>query len=567
MKLKVKLDPKAIQEFLLQNVEKIVLGIVGLIFLSMAYSAIAKSGRYRSTPEQLQTEATAGQRTIDATSPDSPEYRLVVADYVAQAKLSRVHIKENPYSLVGWDNPLFERQPLRDAPALFAVQDLQGAAGMAACRTTGATAAQPAPGGGGGTPRRPKAAAGGEQTCGQRWIVLTGLVPVEKQQAAYDETFKNSVFHDPQKDYPIYLGYLVRRVEVTSSADAANLNWDAVKPIVSIKAIGEAEKQLVLATEADVVEPRYIERNLVFPLVTVMNRPWDASVAHGPEIPLKGKEHAEGPGTSAEQPDTKPSSGEKPGENNPFGGEEPKPASVVKTVAAEKNVAAEETKDLGYKLFRFFDFGVEPGKQYVYRVQLWLRNPNQNVKATFLKTPELANGMSAPTKWSDPSPVISVPRDTRVLANSVEAKLNSEPIGQVTVVKWLDEMGIEVPKEFSVTRGKVLNFSEVKVAHVDAPVDFLSNTTAVDLRGGEHLGRKGSSLTAVGQILLMDTDGSLIVHNELDDGPLCEQLKKEEKAAAPPIAPHALHKAGGAATPPPGGGLQKIFQPKKRAGH
>ena len=424
---------RAIQEFLLQNVEKIVLGIVVLIFLSMAYFAIAKSGRYGSTPEQLQTEASNGQRTIDSTSPDSPEYRLVVADYVTQAKLSRVHIEEKPYSLVVWDNPLFDRQPLRDAPLLFAVQDLQGAAGMAACRTTGAAAGQPAPGG--GAPQRPTAAAGGEQTRGQRWIVLTGLVPVEKQQAAYDETFKNSVFHDPQKDYPEYFAYRVQRLEVTSSADAAVLNWDNAKSFYSIKESDEAGKQLVLATEADEVEPRYIERKLVFPLVTVINRPWDASVAHGPEIPLKGKARAEGQGTSGEQPGGKAGEHETPHESNPFGGgEEPKPANVVKTVAAEKNVAAEETKDLGYKLFRFFDFHVDPGKQYVYRVQLALQNPNWGVKPAVLKSPELANGQYVITKWSEPSPVISVPRDTRVLATSVESKPNSEPIGQVTVV-------------------------------------------------------------------------------------------------------------------------------------
>ena len=51
--------------------EKIVLGIVVLIFLSMVYFAATKSGRFDKTPEQLQSEAANGQRAIDATPADS----------------------------------------------------------------------------------------------------------------------------------------------------------------------------------------------------------------------------------------------------------------------------------------------------------------------------------------------------------------------------------------------------------------------------------------------------------------------------------------------------------------
>ena len=56
MKLKLKLDKKTILEFLLQNVEKMVLGVVVLVFLMMLYSSLSSAGHFEKTPKQLQDE-------------------------------------------------------------------------------------------------------------------------------------------------------------------------------------------------------------------------------------------------------------------------------------------------------------------------------------------------------------------------------------------------------------------------------------------------------------------------------------------------------------------------------
>ena len=94
-----------------------------------------------------------------------------------------------------------------------------------------------------------------------------------------------------------------------------------------------------------------------------------------------------------------------------------------------------EQKPPPFLLLRYFDYTVEPGKHYVYRVRLVLANPNyippagaaadagaqgvSNLKPGYLKDPKLAEKQWLETDWSEPSPVISVPRDTRVLALSV----------------------------------------------------------------------------------------------------------------------------------------------------
>ncbi len=78
-------------------------------------------------------------------------------------------------------------------------------------------------------------------------------------------------------------------------------------------------------------------------------------------------------------------------------------------------------------------------------------------------------------------------------------------------------------------------------------VVYITGATAIDFRGGQRLaGRKGNSLglSAAGEMLLLDPDGTLVVRNELDDEPACKELTKAEdeaarQRAAGPLAPPA----------------------------
>jgi hypothetical protein len=327
-------------------------------------------------------------------------------------------------------------------------------------------------------------------------------------------------------------------------------------------------------------------------------------------------------------------------------------------------------------LFRFFDFNVVPGKQYAYRVQLGLRNPNSSeytgfnkVKAAWLKDPSLATDPVLKTKWSDdsdPPPVISVPGDTRILAVSVN-KQARDLVGQVLVTKWSRKMGVEAHDKFSVVRGQVVDFPNktfkpsANVAGagmggvgpgmmpaggvgpgmaaggragpgmaaggragpgmmpaggpgpgmapggragpgmmpggaggmrpmgppiaggVDAPfkVNYFTHAIVLDLHGGELLheplyGRRGNSLrlTTPGEILLLDSDGNLVVRNELDDRPTCDEItKNDEGAAGVELAPRPAGVHGGAAGD--GGALGNMLndggtsrrRPSARGGH
>ena len=70
--------------------------------------------------------------------------------------------------------------------------------------------------------------------------------------------------------------------------------------------------------------------------------------------------------------------------------------------------------------------------------------------------------------------------------------------------------------------------------------DFNSDATAVDLRVGDrHPGGKRSNTTVDGEILILDADGSLTVHDELDELSACEQITAAaiEPAPAKPPCP------------------------------
>jgi hypothetical protein len=308
------------------------------------------------------------------------------------------------------------------------------------------------------------------------------------------------------------------------------------------------------------------------------NRDWrdDESVAHLPEIGIQsGEVRPNGPLPVVPHPAPPPTP---PDAANPFG-----PVPEAPVVVVPEAVKPDAAKSSPYLLFRFFDYNVEPGKRYVYRVQLGLNNPNYKLKPTLLAEPKLADSMFLPTEWSKPSAAIAVSHDTRILAVSVKpGRARLEPQAQVLMVKWLQDKGVEVSKEYTVLRGQVANFTDTTTPQVTprppvgpphgvppgghgrgaagpagrgnpmppvAPVvqegpitvHYFSDDIALDFRGGELLrGRKTGSLKlpAPAEILAVGPDGDLVLHDELDDKAAYRKLTAHEGEAQRPVGGH-----------------------------
>lgn len=560
---KLQFDKAAVQAFLLEHVEKVVFGLAALIFVWLAYASVQVE-RFTQTPTQLADSAVNATKSLESTPKDEPP--VVVQEYAKQAEQIRLPVRAESYAFKNrWDTPLIPKRKVRFEPAVFAVEKLQGAAeiGAFSMAADGAAAGGERP-----TGRRAAAAMeqrGGAGIRGQRWIVVTGLVPIDKQMLAFSE-LKNCVVYDASTDTPRYLGYKVERVEVSSADEADKPDWTKATSFISGLTVQQARGRWT-GEGREIVSPDVLDPDgvLAFPLGPMTNREWDESVAHAPEITLPSSETPE-----AMQPRT-PMQRERatPTSENPYGEKPTATAMPIETMEAGKLDVAKKSQ---YFLFRFFDYSVESGKRYVYRVQIGLRNPNYKLKPALLAKPELAKSIVLETKWSTPSPAIFVPHDTRILAVSMTAgRGRTEPVAKVLMVKWLEEKGIEVSKEYSLLRGQVANFTDkttVKSPKVVKPatkpatkppargtpagrtptrtpargegpmrepmmempvaavletpvtVNYFSDAIALDFRGGETLrGRKSGSakLTAPADILVVNADGTLALHNELDE--------------------------------------------------
>ena len=99
---------------------------------------------------------------------------------------------------------------------------------------------------------------------------------------------------------------------------------------------------------------------------------------------------------------------------------------------------------------------------------LW--NPNFEKHPRYLERPELGKEKYITTDWSEPTGVIEVPRDDRLLVASVRPspRPTAEAEAKLVVLKWLHEKGIEADKVFLTVqsekawRGQMLNLPGCK---------------------------------------------------------------------------------------------------------
>jgi len=198
-----------------------------------------------------------------------------------------------------------------------------------------------------------------------------------------------------------------------------------------------------------------------------------------------------------------------------------------------------------YRLFRFFDMSVEPGKTYQYRVRIHFKNPNEGVKTRFLADPALASGETRASEWCVPTSAIAVPRDNHVLAGTVRpAGGNMEARATLMVVKWDQQTAVNaVVEKKDMVRGTLFNFSEdvllaksaTGTAAAKQKVNFATDLLLVDISGGEVLPGAGKAARA-SDILVMGPDGELAIQSQFADASAyiqeAERLKSLDKKPA-----------------------------------
>lgn len=586
-----------IKQFLLQHAEKIFMGLACLlmvILLALGYKSGSQFDSSR-TPADLVRQVRAVESELKAPRWDEvykPQRdrtdRRALTDRATEA-LVPVSVDAYPTPMP-WEPLIFPPQTKRADPNLLPVDQLGAVAGHGALAVrpaeTGPAGPLGAEGGGtfgSGNPTRhlpPQDEAELEQTNesigggaaqGVYFVCVRGLIPFQKQLDEYKNLFFNAAGYDPVRDYPKYFTFKVQRAEVQPGGGPpqwVDLDWPFNSKDRAVRESVWSGRPPELADE------RYILRSPAFsdttfllpPLLRQDMRKW----AVIPGIPRA---------RTLDQFGEDATSGEAEGnmsEPDPFGrpggafseegtGDEGGAADWRGGGAANRGDSEEGGATYGgdrdppteFKLFRFFDFHVEPGKSYQYRVQLWLEDPNypkddaRRLSLRMLST-EAANRIrplmtSADTKkfyrttpWSEPTEVVTVTFGNDVLAGPVTApgqmatrsrkvrfpKPYDEPRAKVLVLEWNNQLAADIPAETEVRRGSLANFTqETEYLRPTEPVleklthQFKLNTVIVDIAGGQALPSaiRGENLTSSGEILLLDEQGNLKFHDELDD--------------------------------------------------
>ena len=201
-----------------------------------------------------------------------------------------------------------------------------------------------------------------------------------------------------------------------------------------------------------------------------------------------------------------------------------------------------------FYLLRFFDYTVEPGKKYKYRVRLVLADPNYNMPAAEL-APAVLDRQAKEAKahnnqrlffrtietWSEPSPTVGIPMAGSVRLADVKIpsaeKFNDEPSATLLVQGFdVDDRGSAIQaaiEKKGFQRGYVANMVEDAEylggggMYIDTQPDFkfLTGMTLLDIDGGTKLTR---DMTVPARILLMGPAGELYIRNEIDDKPIVD---------------------------------------------
>jgi len=432
------------------------------------------------------------------------------------------------------------------------------------------------------------------------WATIVAKVPIREQLKLFQDAFRDARGYDAARDFPQYVGYLVERSEVVPGKqpewkrvyvyDGQKKLAGKLVDIATVTKLNEIASIEWGGVAVEPVDPRWTDAVLTLPLPPLVGRNFGADATH-PDIPLAiNAPPVEATQAPAAAPAEKPAEGDDDmmfsgvgaagagsvqgrtgmagfagaeySGSRSYAGVPPGGAglggnvsSVAGGISSERRV--ELPPEVDFLLLRFFDFTVEQGKEYTYRVKLVLHDPNYAVPIAsgYLdpavidrKTKESRaakeKGRSAPfyrlaEEWSEPSGVVGIPTGGGVV-HVAEAKLpsskvhNDEPAVKVMAemfdVDPADNSAIHVAHEKEFRRGAVVNmrekmqFTGENDTWIDTKDSYELNTglTLLDIDGSDKLIKDVTSPT---RVLLMDVSGQLSVRDELNDKPDVEYLR------------------------------------------
>ena len=473
----ISFNQEAIVDFLLRHGEKFLVAVIGLAALGLAWGGIdavrSKSASTQQRPDAILRQAEEAARHIDRdkTPPASEKWS-------GQPLATAIDPWRNPSvaappQLAMLDRPLFEELAKRTQPDVFPIEDLRAVAGLAVLPSK-APAAEPAPverprprprgrdgepaaggqpGDQAGGPPGPGAVADKPRGRIAPYAVVTGLIPVSKQVAEYRHRFESVGFQDAKRDSPLWADWTIERTVVGAEGERwepidlvdAGRRWQAEWSGLASEKVPDA---YLLSAAEDKRNPKTTPP-YCGPLPQLLRGSWGVTSLHPWVVEQVRQPPAAGPDAGA------------------AGGAE-------------------------FKLFRFIDTSVEPGKTYRYRVRFEMWNPNVNLPVQHLANAALATPLKLTAPPSNETAAVSVPDPTAVLVGPLrKAEMKKMKAGmlEVLVLAPSARTGDYALRGLVTEPGGLLNVDEKLNKPGDRRTrgeDFHTDRVLVDVRGRQE---------------------------------------------------------------------------------
>lgn len=484
-------DPK---EFLVQHGEKVALGLVVPIALF-----IMATGFFYSppnwTPDDLEKIASNTTSFLDRVERSAADEEVVVFAYDNFAHMIKKGVSAASYPTPTlWRPSLFPEKQRRGGVEILSVRNLRATQGMGAIAINANRAGQSGGGGGSGMSGG-SGGAGGEKE-GKQWAVITGLIPIKEQYNIYLAAFANATHTDPNRDFPLYSFYQIERCEVNP---AGNGTWQPLNPL---DALMKTEVPRWQSAAPEVVDPTFmVSRQILpmaFPLPPVVSRSFGKEVAHIPEIPLLSESMAETQKTDVDALKKLEAQQQSLVNMNTLLNFNAYGASSTTSPLVSDIDKEKEATHVDYYLFRYFDFSVQTGKTYRYRVKLMMSNPNSGLIDTQVEDTNSTMSPQLFSEWSDSSNAVIIGSDSRILLTSVTAPKSrtfyDDPTATITAIYFdLKEGSDWYSAPRTVRRGSVADFRNEDVTGVGVTK---SSSASPDSSSRGPTPRGGSSRTS-----------------------------------------------------------------------
>ena len=468
---RVAFNKDALLAFVLNHGEKVIAGIVGLAACALAWGGMTAVRTMRPTAEQqpqaIIADAATTAEHIEAVK-IAPDDELTsekgLAATVAQWLSPKIE-PEPPRAV--FNKPLFAELARRSSPDILPIEDLRAVAGVAVMAVKPKPIGdRPAPerplnldannppkpgkpprGGGRGGPVQPvqpvqppdvgmmppRNDPNAIQGKIVPYVLVTGLIPVDKQQKEYSRRFDNASLRDPVLDTPSWSSYRLEKTEVLPGTAE---KWTPVDmKSVSRRYSGEWAgiqtepllPPLLLPPELERRDPAQTPLPFCIPMPQLAEgswgfnalHPWFADFVQRDAAERAAKAEAEqenaaantsvfGGGTGTPLPGGFGPPGMAPGPDGPA------------TMPVMPGPDGQGPSGPEYRMFRFVDLAVVPGRTYRYRVKTVCWNPNVNVPSRHLVDVAVAKQATLESPDSNATTPVIVPDAARMLVQPMK---------------------------------------------------------------------------------------------------------------------------------------------------